>query len=308
MKTALLPFAILLLVIFVKCDNPGEPSVTSSGNDLCSQLAGSKYIPVEIDAPLCIARDSSGVLYLVDKSGSQERFFFSSGDTMFRKMVTGVGIISQRYYFLSIAGGGQFIFENLNGVQGMAFFLESEHCLKCDSILNSHMYFPGGKSIDSLLPGWEDMCGYVQSQIPGCHTLSAAKLSDLEGYIVRNFSPVTHIEYLAEQEDNHYLLVTREEYDWHGDVVLHYGLPGEMSLRKVTRFLRASDGGSTWIKFMLGSTEAEAFFGVVFDTISGFSAGPSYIKIAGDSLDLRRLSPDQEIMDELGFSCSYEIR
>ena len=87
-----------------------------------------------------------------------------------------------------------------------------------------------------------------------------------------------------------------------------YGFPGEMSLRNVTGFLRATDGGSTWIRFMLGSIEAEAFFGVVFDAVSGISAGPSYIKIAGDSLDLRRLAPDQEILEELGLGCSHEIR
>lgn len=76
---------------------------------------------------------------------------------------------------------------------------------------------------------------------------------------------------------------------------------------EVVRFLRASDGGSTWITFMVGLTKYEAFFGVKLDS-TGFSYGKAWLKIGNDTLPLERNSADRQTLQMLGFDCSIELK
>jgi hypothetical protein len=104
-----------------------------------------------------------------------------------------------------------------------------------------------------------------------------------------------------------YLLVTRVEYDWKGDVVVHYGPADDLRQRVVTRFLRARDGGSTWIRFMIGSDEAEAFFGVALDT-AGIHESKSWLAVRGDTISIERVAPEARVLKDLGIECVHDIR
>jgi hypothetical protein len=151
------------------------------------------------------------------------------------------------------------------------------------------------------------MCNYLDTARPDCQALTSDEKIDIQTFAIKNYPPITRIEYLASLQDSIYLIISRNEYDWNGDVVIHYGKPGDIKLRKLLSFLRASDGGSTWIKFMIDSQEVEAYFGVKWDS-SGFGPGSSHLAISGDTLQLERLSPSEESLAELGFNCMHEIR
>jgi hypothetical protein len=306
MKPLYYPFLVLILLfaLLTQCNVPSDPSDPTSGNSLCSELAGSRYNPVTLGELLCVARDSTGVFYIIDSVGSTLRCFISRNDSLLRKTVLGSGIISQEYYFISIQDDAQLIFRNANNSWSDAYIWMHGKCTKCDSLLSSHM---DSRSLDSLAEGWKDVCEYLKNESANCHSLAIAAADDIQNYHCINFPPATRIEYLALQQQRYYLLVTRDEYDWTGDVVVHYGIADQMQKRDVVSFSRARDGGSTWIKFMVGLQQYEAFFGVQWDS-TGIHPGNSYIKIDTDTIAVERISWNREILTELGFDCEHEIR
>jgi hypothetical protein len=279
-------------------------NLSNSENDLCNELAGSQYIPAILAGILCVARDSSGVFYVIDKVSQGMRCFVSRNDSLHRKTMEGSSIVGERYYFLTIQDTMQLVFENYNGWRDI-FLCGKNASAKCDSLLDSHMH-SGERSIDSLAPGWKDVCRYLQFETPNCYALSIAKAEDITNKYVTNFPPTTHIEYLARQQTGQYLLVTRTEYDWNGDVVVHYGMPAQMKMREIVRFMRASDGGSTWIRFLVDSKLFEAVFRVKMDS-TGVHPGGTFLNIEGDTLDLERINPNEEALANLGFHCSHDI-
>jgi hypothetical protein len=297
---------ILLFALFTSCNFQSDPSDPTSGNGLCGELAGSGYNPVTLGELLCVARDSTGVFYIIDSIGSTMRCFVSRNDSLFRKAIKGSGIIGQEFYFISIQDDAQVIFRNIDTGWSDAFICVQGRCTKCDSILFSHIG-ASSRDLDSLDEGWKEVCEYLKNDSANCHSLAVATAGDIQNYHCMNFSPTTRVEYLALQQQRYYLLVTRDEYDWNGDVVVHYGMADQMQKRDVVSFLRASDGGSTWIRFMVGLRQYEAFFGVQLDS-TGIHPGASYIKIDTDTIAVERISWNKEILTALGFDCEHEIR
>lgn len=163
-----------------------------------------------------------------------------------------------------------------------------------------------GKALKTSMPGGGLVCKYFDSGNVNFQALSAAEKSAVNNYMVRNFSPGTTIEYLALQDDGQVLLVSRETYDWKGSVVVHYGKKGDLHKRLVTGFLRASDGGSTWIDFVVGEKKVSAFFGVKWDS-DGIRPGATFIKMENDTLSLERIQPDKVILSDLGCNCAHQI-
>jgi hypothetical protein len=308
MKTLYYPLLVLILfsMLFTHCNVMSDSSAPTAENGLCSELAGSRYNPVTLGELLCVARDSLGVFYIIDSVGSTLRCFISRNDSLFRKTVPGSGVIGQEYYFISIQDDKQLIFRNANNSWSDAYILMQGKCEKCDSLLLSHID-RNSKSLDSLAAGWKDVCEYLRKESANCRSLAIAAAGDIKNYHCMNFPPVTRVEYLALQQQSRYLLVTRDEYDWAGDVVVHYGAADQMKKREVVNFLRARDGGSTWIKFMVGLQQYEAFFGVQWDSI-GVHPGKSYIKIDNDTIAVERIAWNKEILTDLGFDCEHEIR
>ena len=305
----LLFISVFSLALCTLCNLTCSPANPSVEKNLCGELAGSSYVPVALGELLCVARDSAGVFYVVDKVQSDMRCFVSRNDSLYRKEVLGSGIFGEEYYFLSIQDGQQLIFQDSNKSWSDVYICQG-NCAKCDSLLVSHIG-PTSKSIGDIEEGWNDVCGYLQNESPNCRSLTAAEAGDIKKYHLLNFPPTTYVEYLARQQEGQYLLVTRSEYDWNGDVVVHYGMPDQMEKREVVSFLRASDGGSTWIRFMVGSTQYEAFFGVEWDSVGGsvgVHAGKTFLRIGSDTLALERISPNKEILMELGFDCAHEIQ
>lgn len=301
---------IICCSIIIRCDLTNGSRSPQEGENLCRELAGSSYMPVAIDEVLAVARDSSGMLYAIDKADHTYRVFVSSNDTLYRRYVKGSGVMSERYYFLSVEDGSRFIFRNDNGEWSNVYRCSGDGCGNYDSILSSRIDPESkerGTFDEKMEEGWNAMCDYLDSACDECRPLIRSDTAAVADYAVRNITPVTHIEYLASHQGGWYLLVSRVEYDWNGDVVLHYGTGDTMKKRYVTSFMRATDGGSTWIRFMVGFHEAEAFFGVQWDT-SGVTPGQSYLVQESDTLQLERLVPEEELLAQLGFDCSHEIR
>jgi hypothetical protein len=288
-------------ILYICCDSPNQ--ISDSSSNKCTELAGSKSAPVTLGEILCISRDSSGVLYLVDKFQSDFRLFISKGNILYRKKVLGSSVFAEQYYFLSIEDSMQFVFHNHTSIWSEAYILKG-NCKECDSLLSSHIN-RDAKNINDLDSGWIDICHFLQYERPNSVQLSITK--EINNYELENFPPTTHIEYLAKQESGQYILVTRSYYDWNGDVVLHYGLINQMNKCQVTNFLRASDGGSTWITFKVGIKSYEAFFGVKWDT-TGISNGKNWLRIDNDTLNLDRKSADIQTLNNLGFDCSVALR
>lgn len=292
-----------ILSLYICCKLPNQISDTTSNK--CNELAGTKYSPITLGKIVCVARDSSGVLYVVDKSQYDLRVFISKGNILYRKNVLGSSISGEQYFFLSIEDSMEVVFQNHNNIWSDAFVLMG-NCKECDSLLSSHID-PRAKSINDFLAGWSDVCHYLQYERPNSVQLTTTTTVDVNKYKLENFPPTTHIEYLAQQQSGQYVLVTRSFYDWNGDVVLHYGLPDQMGNCQVVNFLRATDGGSTWISFMVGLKSYEAYFGVKWDT-AGISNGKSWLKIGNDTLNLERKNASIETLQNLGFDCSITLR
>ena len=120
----------------------------------------------------------------------------------------------------------------------------------------------------------------------------------------RNLENVVVVEYFAEVENGDTLLVTRPKYDMRGveDMGLFYGAAPELIERRVSEFLRASDGGSTVIVFGLGGETALAKFPVRL-TEEGLEWEPATLTIGGDTLALTRREPDDFVAHDYTFEC-----
>ena len=296
--------AAFIVLTIISCRLPTDTVVPDGESSICGELAASNYVPVTLDSVLCIARDADGTLYVIDQNNYNLRCFISAADTLRRKKVSGSGIYNQQYFFISLEGGQQLLFENNGGIWSDAHFCRTGKCQKCDSIFSSAVR---SKDLNDLAVGWERVCSYLDTNLDlNCPALATAEISDLNNYPVRNFPPTTHIEYLSYRQDGNYLLVTRPEYDWRGEVVVHYGKPGDLKMRTTSSFLRLTDGGSTWIKFKIGSADAEAFFGVAWDSV-GIHEGKTWMAIDRDTVSIERIQPGPKILIELGIECDHEI-
>lgn len=120
---------------------------------ICNELSGSTYVSVALSEIVCIAKDSQGVLYVVDKSGGNLRCFISPNDTLYRTNVTGSSITGEKYYSLSLDGGRLFLFCNISEKWDNAYVSSAGRCQKCDSILSSQIR-SGGKSTENIDAGW----------------------------------------------------------------------------------------------------------------------------------------------------------
>jgi hypothetical protein len=299
-------FTILVISI---CFNSGcnieAPAIENSQNGICSELSGSNYIPTVVSDFVCIAKDTQGILYVVDKQDGQLRCFISSNDTLYRINVAGSSIIGENYYSLSLDSGRTLLFCNISGKWDNAYVGSTSRCQKCDSIIMSQLV-SGGRSPENIDAGWSLVCKYLDAGNEKFQALSTAGISDVNNFAIRNFSPGTTIEYLAQQDNGLVLLVSRETNDWKGSVTVHYGKKDELKKRDVTRFLRASDGGSTWIDFIVGEKKVTAFFGVQWGS-NGIRPGKTFIKIENDTLALERIQPDKAILSDLGCNCTHQI-
>lgn len=297
--------SLMLSICFISGCKINTPAVQSDQANICGELAGSAYVPAALAEMLCIAKDPQGSLYVVDKQDGNLRCFISSNDTLYRTNVTGGSTRGDKYYSLSLDSGRQFLFCNISGKWDNAYLGTTGRCQKCDSILSSQIA-ERSKSTESIDTGWIHVCKYLDAGNENFLALSTAEKSDVNNFAIRNFSPGTTIEYLAQLDDGQVLLVSRETNDWKGSVAVHYGKKDDLQKRAMTRFLRASDGGSTWIDFIVGDKKMSAFFGVQWDS-DGVRPGATFIKMESDTLALERIEPDEAILSDLGCNCEHRI-
>ncbi|MBD3393076.1 MAG: hypothetical protein GF410_13745 [Chitinivibrionales bacterium] len=298
-----------------------------STESLCRQLAGYNYVPTTLGTPFCVARDSLDGLYIIDTdTGSQSmRCFISHGDTLYRKKILGSAIFIERQYFLSIEGGKRLIFENSGGAWDDVFICDEEGWQQCDSALADTLdpsQYSRDKIIQAMLDAWDRMCLYLEDSCTFCNHLTTTTMDDAGPLAVRNYPPGTQIKYFARQGDGHYLLVATGVYSWEL-VSVHYGMPD--GIRQCDFVGGWVSGIGESIRFIVGGQQAEVFFGVmpIVDTVqsdtnaiagstsanfAGEAFGPAYILLAGDTLPLERLTPNDSAIQSLGFDCGHEIR
>jgi hypothetical protein len=212
--------AALLFFLVVCSKNPGNPSVPSTS---CDDLGGSAYVPVTLGQVLCIGKDSSGTVFLVDQSGSIMRCFISRSDTFERVDVTGSSIMLQEDYSLTLA----------------------------DSIFSQIEFFNVNGNVQSA-----SVCS-GQSPVVHCESLSVLASAQLPGYPIRNFPASIFIEYLARDSLGNYFLATRSTHDWDGTLIVDFGQPGAMVKEQFNGLAR---GSSSRISLTIDGQQAIAYF------------------------------------------------
>jgi hypothetical protein len=102
-------------------------------------------------------------------------------------------------------------------------------------------------------------------------------------------------------------VVTRPERDFdYANFRLFYG-PSEESVseRQILEVLRAKDGGSTGIDFLVDGNAAHVHFAVDFDEMEDqFVDGPVELEVAGESINAERAELTRAALKELEFYCA----
>ena len=265
-------FAALLFLV-VGCSKIPNGPETAAGK--CDELGGGSYGPITLGKILCIAKDSTGTVFLVDQTdsiGSIIRCFISKSNAFHRVEVRGSSVMNQTDYSLSL-GDSVYLrlkFTNYNGA-------------------------------------WSGALCSGQTPNQTCETLTTLERSELPDYPIMNFPPSIFIEYLARDSLGNYLLITRPKYGWDGSpttMAVHYGTPRAMIKEPVMAI--AVSTISTRIIFTLNGENATAVFDVVFSN-GMFSPGPAYLQVNGVKRTLEIIQPDEQIMQMLGFDCWAEM-
>ena len=239
---------------------------------------------ITLEQIIAVGQDAQGVVYVVDKdtSTAKTRAFISEGETLYRLEVQGSGEGTSpegEHYSLTVATAADEL---------------STLLVEIDTVGTTTMAFVRG----------EDYEGPIADIGVNGEVLEVRDDSVVSDMAVRNLENVVVVEYFAEVENGDTVLVTRPKYDMRGveDMGLFYGAAPELIERRVSEFLRASDGGSTVIVFGLGGEKALAKFPVRL-TEEGLEWEPATLTIGGDTLALTRREPDDFVAHDYTFEC-----
>jgi hypothetical protein len=261
-----------------KC-NPGTKCAS------CDPLAGAD-LPVTLGTILGVGTDSRGTTYMAEQviALAMDRVFVSSGTELVRKRVTGSG-----------ARGGSadadyaFTFEDGATTQALLVQLR-------------------GGAASGMALGPAGGRGYIGD--PGATTemLTVQDESVVSGFTLRNLPREIAIEYVADVTDGTALVVTRPETEWqYTDFRVFYGGDGAvLGERHVVSVLRARDGGSTDIQFIVDGATYTAHFPWAYELADGGMVGqpgPATLDKNGVPVAMNRRFPNPTTLTDFTFSC-----
>jgi hypothetical protein len=231
-------------------------------------------------------KDSAGIVYAADHvdSTSTDRVFVSSGDTLWRKRVTGSGT----------SGGGADVDYNFSFDDGAQRTLMIQH--------------RGGNVTAMALGG--DPKGFISDAgSPGALTLlDAAAVAALK---LRNLPGEVTIEYVADVENGNVIVVTHPRDDYgYSDFRLFYGPQAALIEYPVIDVLRTR-GSDTTIDFSMGGAQLAAHFSFVIGepTDAGTLAshpGPASLDTGdGKSLAATQRTPTPSALPGSAFTCLH---
>lgn len=234
---------------------------------------------------LGVGKDAQGTTYMVDSEPQTGyRVFVSDGTTLFRKKIAGS----------SSSGGGpdndySFTFEDGTTTQALLFQIR-------------------GGAVTGMALGPGDVRGFIGD--PGATTemLTLDSESVVSAFTLRNLPGDVAIEYVADVTDGTALVVTRPAVDWeYTDFRVFYGTDGpSLSERQVLNVLRAKDGGSTEIQFIVdGATYTARFPWVLEPGDGGISGHPGQgtLDKNGVPVAMSQRYPTPTTLSGFTFSC-----
>ena len=274
------------LVGAVGCNAIDKQSERDARVSPCDPLSDSES-PIELGDVLAVGRDSIGTLYVVDAAteDGENRVFVSKDDALFRQRIAGGGSGRTR-------GEGSILLFTITDTEA-PFVLIVE-------------VSESGEIVMAVVPD-EQYRGSIEDIGDEGETLEVLGEAAVEGMRIHNLPGEVEVEYLAEVEDGHTIVVTRPRDDWaYEDFQVFYGTADSMVQRQVLEVARQRDGGSTTITFMIGSAEVVVDFPVVSTQVNGeptIVPGPATLQMGGRELTVTHVSDEARDLGSLTFLC-----
>ena len=228
----------LALVIVVAA---AVPACSESGGDadahVCSPLAAVPPAFTNLGFTLGIGRHADGTVYALDQTQTGEyRVFSSSGMTLGRKPIGGFnrGTLGNDNWYVATVSDA-----------------DPQFTLKIDDTTSP-------ASMGVVRGAYADR-DFVVGQTGD--VLQVETADALAGMTIRDLPGDVTVEYFAHLADGRQLVVARPHYNWsYESFRLFLGTADRMAEREVTSVVRAKDGGTTTIQFMLDGAAATALF------------------------------------------------
>jgi hypothetical protein len=255
--------AVIALMVTAGCVSGAQTTDGGKTTGPCDPLAPHE-LPLTLGTVLGVGRDAQGTVYLADEVAATytDRVFVSSGQTLWRKRVLGTGasnLGTEVDYGLSYEDGS--ISQDLlvqirdGATSGMALAPAGSRATVGDPAVTENLEVLAPSAIDSMT--------------------------------LRNLPGEVTIEYVADVDDGHVIVVTRPTDDWtYDDFRVFYGTPDALVERAVLQVDRTK-GNATTIDFRLGSAVAHATFTMVDTTTdAGYavSVGPGSFETGGGAV------------------------
>jgi hypothetical protein len=242
----------------------------------CDPLAGDAE-PISLGTITGAGRSADGTVYVVDQDGD-DRVFVGEDGVLVRWRVLGSG-------------------EGNDGdieVHEYSAALDSREITVCVEIAH-------GTTTMAVIEG--EFEGRIADLGKKGEILTLVSEAEVRTMPVRNLPGDVAIEYYAEVEDGSKLLVTRPVDDWdYEDFRVFFGTPEPLVEREVGEVLRATDGGSTTIRFRVDGTDYLADFPI--ESSSGkFERGSATLDVGPEVLAMDWLDADATITASLQFQC-----
>lgn len=220
--------------------DPG-PSVAGRCDPLSSRSRG-----VELDGALAVARSRDGTYYVVDRVGAMDSRSFRGRDgVLWRQGDVHSGEVSRDRVLYGATVDGSW----LRFVVDRAAWLRGTIARREWGMV--------------LVPPEQHRSSEVSQSPPSGERLRQMRESAIRGWrIIDRAPPKIGVQYLARTSDDRWLLITMPEPIGFEHLRLYFGTREAVRERRIVRFRRQRDGGTTRIDFEVDGLEMQAHFPV----------------------------------------------
>jgi hypothetical protein len=198
----------------------------------CDPVAA-QAVPIALGDVVAAGKDADDTLYVAarDPASSEDRVFVSSGDTLYRKRVTGSGS----------GGASDFTWSFEDGATTRRLVAHKQG----DRVTDIALASPDQKTFFAQLDATAEILAPIDPS-----TLSSFKVRNLPGEIT--------LEYVADVQDGSRIVVTRPRDDWsYDDFRVFYGR-GDQLIERVVK--QVGRGSFTIIEFVVDGADFKATF------------------------------------------------
>lgn len=207
------------------CGGDGSPAPRP-----CAPLAGAAR-PIALGTVLGAGRHADGTIYVADREGAELRAFVTEAGALRRRRVAGTGELGAMTYLVSVHDEPAFTLKIVGGASPRM------------GVIRGHFT---GRDFEIGQQG---------------DVLEVLDASALSGLPIVNLPGEAVVEYAFALPDGRHLVVLRPLDDWsYDDFRLFLGAPERLTEREVSSVMRARDGGTTDIDFVIDGRVARAHF------------------------------------------------